>query len=46
MNENEASIMLSSMGNVSRLLETISTRKRAEAGIPIKEEFHAAEVVF
>ena len=46
MNENEASIMLSSMGNVSRLLETISTRKRAEAGISSKEEFNAAEVVF
>jgi DNA-binding MarR family transcriptional regulator len=46
MGENEASTMLSSMGNVSRLLETISARKRVEAGTPKKEDINVAEVIF
>ncbi len=46
MNDNEASMMLTSMGNVGKLLERISAKKRIEAGIPRKEEIYAAEVVF
>jgi DNA-binding MarR family transcriptional regulator len=46
MNENEASIMISSMGNVGKLLETISTKKRPEKAVPRNEEPGAVEVVF
>jgi DNA-binding MarR family transcriptional regulator len=46
MNENDASTILSSMGNVGKLLETISTKKRAEAVVSRKEEPYAVEVVF
>jgi DNA-binding MarR family transcriptional regulator len=46
MNENDASTMLSSMGNVGKLLETISMKKRAEAAVSNKEKPLPVEVVF
>jgi len=46
MNENDASTMLSSMGNVGKLLETISTKKMTEAAVSHKKEPGAVEVVF
>ncbi len=46
MSENDASTMLSSMGNVGKLLETISTKKRADAAVSRKKEPGAVEVVF
>lgn len=46
MNENDALIMLSSMGNVGKLLESISTKKRTDAAVSRKKETGAVEVVF
>jgi DNA-binding MarR family transcriptional regulator len=46
MNENEASMMISSMGNVGKLLETISTKKRVETAVLSNKEPGAVEVVF
>jgi DNA-binding MarR family transcriptional regulator len=46
MNESEASTMISSMGNVGKLLETISTKKRTETAVLRNEEQGAVEVVF
>lgn len=46
MEDSEAEIMLSSMGNVSRLLETIGIKRRIEANKANVQETYAAEVVF
>ncbi len=46
MNENDASTMLSSMGNVGKLLETISSKKTPDASVSHKKEPGAIEVVF
>jgi DNA-binding MarR family transcriptional regulator len=46
MNENDASTMLSSMGNVGKLLETISAKKKAGEAFSRKKESAAVEVVF
>jgi DNA-binding MarR family transcriptional regulator len=46
MEEKEATQMLSSMGNVGRLLESISTKKRIDMDLSRKEDVYAAEVAY
>lgn|GEM_PF-1638567 len=46
MEEEDARTMLTSMGNVGKLLETISTKRKVEMKKPAVQEVYAAKVLY